>query len=65
MVRGDSYRIQATAAEASAAKTLDSDLKRQYLELAERWLDLARQADEYEAFMGQGRVRARLIRLET
>ena len=49
MARGDPYRARAVTAEMTAADTTDAEMKRQFLDLAAQWRDLARQADDYEA----------------
>jgi len=48
MTRGDEYRARAEAAETSAATAANAELRRQFLDLAAKWRDLARQADEYD-----------------
>lgn len=48
MTRGDEFRERAAAAEASAATAANSELRREFFELAVKWRDLARQADEYD-----------------
>lgn len=51
MTRGDRYREQAKVVQKFAVDAKDADVKRQFIELAAQWRNLARQADEHDEFM--------------
>lgn len=48
MTRGDEFRARAEAAEDSATTAASAELRFQFLDLAAKWRDLARQADAYD-----------------
>jgi hypothetical protein len=43
--KAEKYRATADACDEAAAKSHDPEVKRQYLELAVQWRDLAKQAE--------------------